>query len=65
LIVNTKGLLMTVKVTPADITDRDAARALLLELRARNPELSLMWADNAYTGLADWPATTSTSPSRS
>jgi transposase len=24
------------------------------ELRGRNPELTLMWADNAYTGLADW-----------
>ena len=45
---------MTVKVTPADVTDRDAARELLPELRERNPELTLMWADNAYTGLADW-----------
>ena len=52
LIVDTKGLLMTVKVTPADVTDRDAARELLPELRERNPELTSMWADNAYTGLA-------------
>jgi transposase len=54
LIVDTKGLLMTVKVTPADVTDRDAARELLPELRERNPELTLMWGDNGYTGLADW-----------
>ena len=54
LIVDTKGLLMTVKVTPADVIDRDAARAVLPELGERNPELTLMWADNAYTGLADW-----------
>jgi transposase len=37
LIVDTKGLLMTVKVTPADITDRDAARAMLPELRKKQP----------------------------
>ena len=54
LIVDTKGLLMTVKVTAADITDRDAAREMLPELRKNNPELTLMWADNAYTGLTDW-----------
>ena len=45
---------MTIKVTPADVTDRDAARQLLRGLRERNPELTLMWADNAYTGLPDW-----------
>jgi transposase len=50
LIVDTKSLLMTVKVTPADAT----ARALLPGLRERNPGLTLIWADNAYTGLADW-----------
>lgn len=54
LVVDTKGLLLTVKVTPADVTDRDAARALLPGLRQRNPELTSMWADNAYTGLTDW-----------
>lgn len=54
LIVDTKGLLMTVKVTAADVTDRAAARTILPALRQRNPELTLMWGDNAYTGLADW-----------
>ncbi len=54
LIVDTKGLLITVRVTRADVTDRNAARELLPELKERNPELTLMWADNAYTGLADW-----------
>ncbi|WP_433307490.1 IS5 family transposase [Actinoplanes sp. CA-030573] len=54
LIVDAKGLLMTVKVAAADVTDRDAARKMLPELRERNPELTLMWADNGYTGLADW-----------
>jgi transposase len=45
---------MTVKVTAADVTDRDAAREMLPKLRKTNPELTLMWADNAYTGLANW-----------
>ncbi|AEV85289.1 putative transposase [Actinoplanes sp. SE50] len=44
---------MTVQVTPADVTDRDAAREMLPKLRKNNPEVTLMWADNAYTGLAD------------
>ncbi len=52
--MDTKDLLMTVKVTAADVTDRDAARESLPELRERNPELTMMWADNAYTGLTDW-----------
>lgn len=57
LVVDTKGLLMTVKVTAAEVIDRDAARALLPGLRDRHPELTLMWADNAYTGLPDWART--------
>ena len=40
LVVDTKGLLMTVKVTAADVTDRDATRNLPPELRERNPELT-------------------------
>jgi transposase len=43
-----------VKVTAADVSDRDAARELLPGLRERNPELTLMWADNGYTGLPIW-----------
>ncbi|MDI6103307.1 hypothetical protein QLQ12_32335 [Actinoplanes sp. NEAU-A12] len=42
------------KVTAADVTDRDAAREMLPELRKNNPELTLMWADIAYTGLTGW-----------
>lgn len=53
--VDTKGLLVTVKVTPADVTHRDAARELLSELCKINPELTLMWADNAYTGVLRCP----------
>ncbi|MEU4563420.1 hypothetical protein AB0F72_34000 [Actinoplanes sp. NPDC023936] len=41
LIVETKVLLMTVKVTPANVTDRE----LLPAIREQNPELTLMWAD--------------------
>jgi hypothetical protein len=39
---------------PAHEGDRGAARELLSELREQHPELTLRWADNAYTGLADW-----------
>ncbi|UQU66858.1 hypothetical protein COUCH_11560 [Couchioplanes caeruleus] len=45
---------MTKQVTAADVTDRDAARSLLPCLHNSNPELTLMWADNGYTGLAEW-----------
>jgi transposase len=54
VVVDTKGLLVAVKVTPADVTDRQAARDLLSGLHERNPELTLMWADHAYTGLTGW-----------
>lgn len=42
-------------VTPADISDRDAARVLLWRLRKIHPQLTLVWGDGAYSGsLIDW-----------
>lgn len=53
--VDTRGLPVTVLVTPADISDRDAARVLLWRLRAVHPQLTLVWGDGAYSGsLIDW-----------
>jgi hypothetical protein len=49
-----KSLIIAVKVTPADVSDRDAARELLPALGREHPELTLIWADNAYTGLSQW-----------
>lgn len=55
LAVDTKGLLVDVLVTPADTTDRAAARGLLARLRAAHPEITLVWADSGYSGeLEKW-----------
>lgn len=46
---------MMITVTPADATDRDAARELLWRLRVMQPQLTQVWADSAYAGqLVDW-----------
>lgn len=53
------GLLLTVLVTPASTTDRDAARTMLSRLRSAHRQLRLIWADGSYTGhLVDWAAQT-------
>jgi transposase len=55
LVVDTKGLLVDVLVTPADVQDRDAARTLLRRLCREQPQITLMWADSAYGGeLVEW-----------
>ncbi|GAB1646729.1 IS5 family transposase [Krasilnikovia sp. MM14-A1259] len=54
LVVDTSGLLIGVMATRADLSDRDAARDLLARLRMTHPELTLMFADNAYTGVPAW-----------
>lgn len=53
------GLVLTVLVTPASTTDRDAARTMLPPLRETCRKLKLVWADGSYTGyLVDWAAQT-------
>ncbi|WP_234380660.1 transposase [Streptomyces sp. CMB-StM0423] len=55
LIVDCLGLLLMVLVTPADVTDRDAACGMLPRLLARHRKIRLVWADGGYTGrLVDW-----------
>ena len=56
LVVDTQGLLLAVKVLPADLHDRPAAEPVLAGLRQRFPGVRLLWADTAYRGLADWLA---------
>ncbi|MGY1545800.1 IS5 family transposase [Streptomyces sp. MN6] len=57
LLTDTLGLLLTVLVTPASTTDRDAARILLPAAKNRYRRLARIWADGGYTGhLADWTA---------
>ena len=42
-------------VTPASLTDRDAAKELLFHLRLMHPEITIVWADSAYAGkLVTW-----------
>jgi transposase len=55
VIVDTRGLPMLTMVTPADIPDRTAARDLLTRLRDVHPQVTLIWADSAYSGeLVTW-----------
>jgi putative transposase len=59
ILVDTLGLLLFVKVTGANIQDRDGAKQLLDEVKERMPRLSLIWADGGYRGkLLTWVATT-------
>lgn len=58
LVVDTKGLPLFVMVTPADITDREAAKEVLFRLRLMHPEITIVWADSAYAGqLVAWAKT--------
>ncbi|MEU7414970.1 transposase [Streptomyces sp. NPDC042638] len=55
LVVDTKGLPQFVMVTPADMTDRNAAKEVLFRLRLMHPEITIVWADSAYAGqLVTW-----------
>lgn len=55
IVVDTRGLPLLVMVTPADLTDRDAAKEVLFRLRLMHPEITIVWADSAYAGeLVKW-----------
>jgi putative transposase len=58
LLVDTLGLLLSVYVTPANTSDQEGARRLLIGLKPSQPHLELIWADSAYRGesLATWCA---------
>jgi putative transposase len=58
LLVDTLGLLLSVDVTPANTSDQEGARRLLIGLKPLQPRLELIWADGAYGGepLATWCA---------
>jgi putative transposase len=59
LLVDTLGLLLSVYVTPANTSDQEGARRLLIGLKPLHPRLERIWADGAYGGepLATWCAT--------
>ncbi|MFF9457319.1 transposase [Streptomyces flaveolus] len=50
LVVDCLGLVLAVLVTPASVTDRNAACGMLPALRECFRRLRLIWADGAYTG---------------
>jgi putative transposase len=58
VLVDTLGLLLAVYVTPANTSDQEGARRLLVRLKSLQPRLELMWADSADRGepLATWCA---------
>ena len=53
MLVDTLGLLWGLVVFPADVQDRDGARALLGRLPAL-PRLAVLWADGAYAAVVGW-----------
>jgi putative transposase len=57
LLVDMLGLVLAILVHPANIQDRDGARALPERIRDTFPRLQLIWADGAYAGvLLQWVA---------
>jgi putative transposase len=57
LLVDTLGLLLTVVVTAASVSDRDGARHLLSKLPGSCKKLRRIWVDGGYRGqLLNWVA---------
>ncbi len=55
ILVDTEGLLLKVRVHPANIQDRDGAKLLLILLNALFPRIAMLWVDAGYQGrCADW-----------
>ncbi|WP_063790233.1 IS5/IS1182 family transposase [Streptomyces sp. NRRL B-24085] len=52
---DTRGLVMVVMVTPADVQDRDAAEEILFRMHLMHPEIATARADPGYAGpLVTW-----------
>jgi putative transposase len=55
ILTDTQGLLLKVKVHPADIQDRDGVRLLLKAAKDKCPRVSLLFADGGNQGaLVPW-----------
>jgi putative transposase len=50
LLVDTEGLLMSVKVLSAEPDDREGGRELLLPLVGKLPRLQVIWVESGYAG---------------
>jgi putative transposase len=76
LLVDTEGFVLTVKVHPADVMDRDGVPLLLppAQTKAQFPRLAHVWLDAGYNGSGmgkdwiektlGWTTTTVRPPSR-
>lgn len=59
MLTDSNGMILYLKVHPADIQDRDGAKLLLEGLREELPRLATIYADGAYSGeLIAWVAET-------
>lgn len=55
LVVNIRGLPLTVMASPAELHDSQVAKEVLFRLRLMCPEISIVWADRAYADrLVTW-----------
>jgi putative transposase len=54
VLVDTLGLIWGLVVLPADVQDRDGAKALLLRVHRLLPRLQVIWADGAYAAIIGW-----------
>jgi putative transposase len=55
IIVDVMGSILGVIALSAGIQDRDGAKLLLMEFKAKFPKISLIWVDGGYTGkLLEW-----------
>ncbi len=50
LLVDTQGLLMSVKVLEASLGDREGGKEVLLPLAGKLPRLQVIWVDSGYAG---------------
>ena len=50
MVTDTQGLLLNVRVLPADVQDRDGADEVVGRAKAKYPSLRKLYADSAYAG---------------
>lgn len=57
LLIDTLGLILALAILPADVQDRDGAKAVLCALKAPFGRVSKVWADGGFAGqLVEWVA---------
>jgi putative transposase len=57
LLIDTLGLILALAILPADVQDRDGAKAVLDTLKAPYVWVSKVWADGGFAGqLVEWVA---------